>query len=353
LFRRPEVELLVRMVRAPANHQNADKVATILQRDINWPAFLRHARRHGVLPLVYRYVKAADRLPIPGHVVEQLKKHYLHNSRHNFLKTGILLRILQRLEQAGILAIPYRGPTLAMMAYRDLGLRVFGDLDLQIRRPDLERAREILLDEGFRSAYGLTATEEEGFLRNKGQLPLLLDEQHLIELHLELFHPSFGFKLNHDALEGRLKPVCVAGRSVLTYCPEDLLLILSAHGAKHFWISLGWICDLAELIHAQPTLDWIAMIEAAGAAGGKRMFFLGVFLAREFSAAPVPAEVMSAIRKERTLPPLAAGISRRLFSARWPTAWEKAWFLLHTRDRIQDGLRDLLSRLFILPEPNP
>ncbi len=349
-IRSADDELLIRMVRAPASHENAGNVAAILRREINWPAFLGRARQHGVLPLVYRYLKVHDRLPIPSHVLEQLREHYLSNSRRNLVKAGILIRILQRLEHEGILAIPYKGPTLAVMAYGDLGLREFEDLDLLVRRQDLRRAKEILLGDGFRPAYGLTARQEETLLSRKGQLSLLLDEQHLVELHLELFHPSYGFRLNRNALEGRLKPVSVAGCPILTYCPEDMLLILAAHGAKHFWYSLGWICDLAELMHARPALDWQGMLSAASDAGGKRMFSLGVFLARELLAAPVPSEVMSVIEGEATYRSLAAGISRWLLPGRWPTSWEKTWFLLRVRDGIGDALQDLLSRLFILPK---
>ena len=87
--------------------------------------------------------------------------------RKTFLKiySGVDSDLVQRFEREGILAIPYRGPTLALMAYCDLGLREFGDLDLLIRRQDLGPAKEMLLGEGFRLAYGLTASQEDRFLR--------------------------------------------------------------------------------------------------------------------------------------------------------------------------------------------
>jgi hypothetical protein len=350
LFNRPEDELLIRMVRAPAGEENAEAVAAILRRQINWSLLLGLARSHGVLPLFHRYLRVQDRLPVPGRLRRQIREHYLSNSQRNLAKAGVLIRILHRLEQEGISAIPYKGPALAVMAYGDLGLREFEDLDLLVRPQDLRRAREILLGDGFRPAYGLTTRQEHRLLRRKGQLSMLLDG-HLVELHQELFHPSFGFRMDHGALDGRLEPVSVAGRLVPTYSPEDTLLILAAHGAKHFWCSLGWICDLAELVHARRDLDWSGMIPAAGDAGAKRMVFLGVFLARELLDAPVPSDVISLVARDAAYRSVAAGVSRWLRSARRPTRWEKTWFLLRVRDRMGDGVRDLLSRLFILPKP--
>jgi hypothetical protein len=236
------------------------------------------------------------------------------------------------------------------MAYGDLGLREFADLDLLVGRRDLGRAREVLLGQGFRVAYHLTPAQERRLLRSKRQLPLLLDGQHLVELHTELFHPAFGFKLSHEAIRRRLRPVLVANRPVATCCPEDLLVILCAHGAKHYWRSLGWICDVAELMRAERTLDWDSAFAAADAAGGKRMCALGVFLATEFLAAPVPSEIAASIGREAAVRACAAGVARWLFAPRGPTAGDKAWFLLRVRDRLQDGLRDILSRLLVLPK---
>ena len=115
LFDRPEDELLIRMLRAPAGEENAEAVDAMVRRPIDWSLLLGRAGQHGVLPLVYRCVRARDQLPIPGHLVEQLREHYLSNSRRNLAKTGVLIRILQRLEREGISAVPYKGPALAAL----------------------------------------------------------------------------------------------------------------------------------------------------------------------------------------------------------------------------------------------
>jgi hypothetical protein len=50
---------------------------------------------------------------------------------------------------------------------------------------------------------------------------------------------------------------------VMALVGEDLLLILCAHGAKHLWMALGWICDVAELLRVHRDMNWPDILEEA------------------------------------------------------------------------------------------
>jgi hypothetical protein len=54
------------------------------------------------------------------------------------------------LESYEIPAIAYKGPTLAVSAYGNLSLRQFGDLDILVQDRAYERARQLLIKQGFR-----------------------------------------------------------------------------------------------------------------------------------------------------------------------------------------------------------
>src|SRR5207244_11975507 len=64
----------------------------------------------------------------------------------------------------------------------------------------------------------------------------------------------------HDALPISLP---LGGTLVRTLSAEHLLLVLCAHGAKHCWERLGWICDVAELLRGTPALDLSGMLAQA------------------------------------------------------------------------------------------
>ncbi|RXM21985.1 hypothetical protein EO238_26195, partial [Citrobacter sp. AAK_AS5] len=61
----------------------------------------------------------------------------------------LLLRLQQLMESHGIRLVPIKGPVLARLAYGDVALRQFEDLDLIVRRPDLVCAVDLLERDGF------------------------------------------------------------------------------------------------------------------------------------------------------------------------------------------------------------
>ena len=83
----------------------------------------------------------------------------------------------------------------------------------------------------------------------------------------------------------RLITVELCGRKLRTFSIEDTLVMLSVHGAKHFWERLGWILDVAELTAGQP-VDWPLTMRIAAKLKSTRLLLLGLYLAHELMDAP-------------------------------------------------------------------
>ena len=128
---------------------------------------------------------------------------------------------------------------------------------------------------------------------------------------------------------------------VRTLSPEDLLLILCVHGAKHLWSQLGWISDVAELVRGHPSADWPWLLAEARALGSERMLLLGLFLARDLLDAPLPEAVRPALRADRVVESLAGQVVERLFGRPRGAAGvlESALFHLRAREHVRDRLR--------------
>ena len=97
------------------------------------------------------------------------------------------------------------------------------------------------------------------------------------------------------------------------FAPRELLPILCLHGTKHFWVSLGWLVDVAELLRRQPGIDakWIA--DRAKRLGCERRIAVGLALARDWLGAPLPVELEALLCDAQALK-LAAGIGARFFA---------------------------------------
>jgi hypothetical protein len=138
---------------------------------------------------------------------------------------------------------------------------------------------------------------------------------------------------------GRLERASLGGGTVPTLSPEDLLLILCMHGSVHLWQRLGWICDVAELIHARKGMDWERVTEQAAALGGERMFFLGLYLASDLLGAPLPRKVLHKVEADPTVKVLAREVHKRLpweVNSPSPGAFGEIPFLLRMRERLRD-----------------
>jgi hypothetical protein len=145
--------------------------------------------------------------------------------------------------------VPYKGPVLATSVYGNLALRQFVDLDLMIHRHDVLEAKEVLASLGYRPQYQLTRAQEAALLASQCEYAFTHEDgESTVELRWEITE-HFSFPLDTERLWERLEQVPLGGDNVPTLSPEDTLLILCAHGAKHLWERLGWICDVAELVH--------------------------------------------------------------------------------------------------------
>src|SRR5262249_1183254 len=149
--------------------------------------------------------------------------------------------IFRLFEAHGIPAIPFKGPTLAVIAYGDLALRQFADLDILIRKKDLPRAKEVLFAHGYQ--HKLTAAQETARYDSRFHRELMRsDDRGMVELHWALTGKHSPFPFDFERLQARLIPVVCGGVTFQSFPPEELLLFLCVHGARHQWERLMWLC---------------------------------------------------------------------------------------------------------------
>src|ERR1044071_3703234 len=88
----------------------------------DWEYVVRLAERHAVEPLVYRALQTYARGAAPEPVRKALFDKYRANAARNVLLAGELLRVAKRFEAEGLGLLAYKGPALAVAAYRHLSL---------------------------------------------------------------------------------------------------------------------------------------------------------------------------------------------------------------------------------------
>jgi len=281
--------------------------------------------------------------------MDQLKDSFRSNVQRSLLLTAELLKLLDLFANHGLSAIPFKGPVLAASVYGDLSLRQFSDLDVLVKQDDM------LIAEGLLASQGYQPATDNGIGLDKGIDPAdvayvgpkyytFVHQNHgtRVDLQWRVAERYFSFSLDDNHGASKLVPVIVAGRSVLTFAPTDLLLVLCAHGAKHQWQELKWICDVAELVRAEKErINWNKLRQEASRRGAWRMLRLGLFLARDLLDAELPLEVSKIVEKDFGRASIVPRILTRLF-AETPEPYgdfERVIFYMRTMDRWQDRAR--------------
>jgi hypothetical protein len=338
----PETELLLLCARhAPAPDATA-RAEEMLRAGIDWDSFLSLASRHGALPLIYRRLNESFSTCVPENQLSRFRERYRRNAARNLFLTCEMSRVLDALERAGVEAIPYKGPAVAMAAYGDTALRQFLDLDILVRPRDVSRATVLLVREGFTPHFDLkNAREQEAFQRlSYVQLFTRADDAVAIELHWNVAPRFFNFPLRVERLWEYDGKLTLAGRQARAIAPELLVLLLCVHGNKDLWARLEWVCGVDALIRRERGLAWGRLLKEAESMDAQRILLLGLFLAQDLLAASLPAEVVHMIDATPAVAALGATARRKMFAdePRLPTLLEQVKFHLRSKDSLRDRI---------------
>jgi hypothetical protein len=307
---RPETELLLRCASPPGNEKRAERIEALSGQPLDWQFLLRSAAEHSVLPLLYWGVKAVRPEIIPA----ALEQNFQQNTQNSMHLTSELFQLMALFTREGIAVLPFKGPTLAMAAYRNLALRRFSDLDLLVRQEDAMRARAILLQKGYSNTLQVHPKWEAAYMRAYDEFGLRGPKgSALVELHWAVTPRFFAVPLDIRPFWSRAVSVKVSGRGVPTLCPNDLALVLCLHATKHCWTTLSMVADLAWLMAAW-NIEWDEVLERARELGSLRMVLLGVQLGATLLEIPVPEPVVRGVAADPKVGKLVAEVTARMFS---------------------------------------
>lgn len=133
-----EVRLLLACARTHPTRDDEAEIRAMLVDGVDWTRFARAAIACGLASLAgHALIRVAPDL-VPDDILDAFRATMDQTRQQNRALLDMLLGVIDALTKSGIEAIPFNGPTLAIDAYGDLGLRrLSGHLDLFVRAPDL------------------------------------------------------------------------------------------------------------------------------------------------------------------------------------------------------------------------
>lgn len=309
-----EIELLLCCSNTHPDPHQLTRIQALVRQPLDWTYLVERATHHNILPLVDRQLQQIDSGSIPSEVLAQIHANFDGNFQRNLYLTAELLKLSRLFETHQIPMLSFKGPILAQIAYGNLALRQFLDIDILVPEADVVRANQLLVDRGYQSQFALTESQQIVYAELRNEQWFWHEEKQVcVDLHWSILPKHFSFTPDPHLLWLKTERVEFGSQSIDTLTPEHLLLFLCAHGAKHNWWRLYWICDIAELLRTHPDLDWASIHSLAGRFGTKRMLFLGLYLAHQLLGAVLPLSVLTEIESDPTLPILSIQIQERLF----------------------------------------
>ena len=339
---RSESELVVWCARTVVTDELKARIRQRVQEPLDWAVVLDLAWYHGVGPLLYRTLSPLCSDLVPVESLTQLRQRTQAGALLNRLLAQELVVLCEAFAAHGVPVIPIKGVTLAALAYGDLTLRDFSDMDLLVPKGSIAEARAVLLALGYERKDPSTESGETDY--EAGPYHVFIKKRTLFRVDLQCVMAGqyFAFQLDRPEFWQRGTVVPLANKTVQGLAPEDLLIVLCVHGSKHAWDALKWVCDVAELLRAHDHLDWDRIFSSASTWRCRRLVYMGLSLAHLLVDAPLPESVLARLSTDSDVQMLVhrmpstlladhrAGVDEgqaaALYFSLKDSWWERWWF---------------------------
>jgi hypothetical protein len=229
----------------------------------DWEQLFECAEAQGVAGVIWYYLAQPGMgvtLELKKQAGRRLAVRWLLQTRHR----AALVEALMALDAVGVRAVLLKGLLLGDRLYPEPSLRPAGDIDLLVSQTDLDPAIAALESIGYVAESGLLARY---YRENHHHLHLSRPQTPILELH---FRATTGFGVIVPAEEflSRAVPYRVPeGTTAWLLSPEDELLYLAVHAARHLFETLMWLYDLKLFLRRYPDLDWTLVSARARSLG--------------------------------------------------------------------------------------
>jgi Uncharacterised nucleotidyltransferase len=327
------------------------RIQFLLLQPLDWHELLRLADHHGVTSLLYQNLAPLhDR--VPSAALAALRQSYETNIRKSLFLTRELMRILDCLAALAVEVVPYKGVVMSEVYYGDMALRQSGDMDLFVRKQDVARIKTVVRDFGYTPRVFVPEDAEEDYIASGYECTFDSPAgKNLLELQWALQPRFYAVDFDMDGLFERAVSVTFAGRTVKTPSPEDLLLVLSMHAAKHVWGRIIWLCDISQILK-RADLNWGWILSQARSLGIERILHITLLLADRLLGPAIPSTLEASIRADKSAQMFAEQIAISVAAGVTYEEEQVSYFrlMMRLRERRRDRLR-FLTRLAFTPGP--
>lgn len=342
-----EDKILLLCARTRITHKIKLNIKNLLHNDLDWDYLTQRASQHKLLPLLYWNLKEF-KINIPENIFNSLKLNFNRNAQNNLLMLGVLLNLVNSFEKQNVDVIPYKGPLLAISAYKNLVLRQFDDLDIFIKESNFVKVKETLISNGYMPQFDLNGFKETRFIKSQREYKFYNSETE-INLEIQWKLQGVSFSLSDDLyLENpeNIEILEINNKRISSISHDDLLLVLCIHASGHYWDRLSWICDVSELIQSCH-MNWDYILKKADKLGIKRLLFVNLLLAVDLLDLSLSNDIIRHL-KSKNIQDLALTVEKRIFMHNSDNFFKSARLRFSIREKKSHQIKDIV-KIMLLP----
>ncbi len=350
-----ETELLLCCSRTSVDDETQNKIRSLVLLDLDWDYLQKIAMWHKVTALLYLNLHSICPELVPDYFLLKLKRKFNINAQKNLFILRELINVSQIFNENEITAINYKGVTLSASAYGGPEFREFADIDIFIKKKDYWIAKKTLEAINYMPQYHLDLKQEKLHQKYMHELKFINSKNSLsVELQWQFSGRCSHFpkRINKYIQEIKLESVSINNNKVLTFSPEDLIIILCIHAAGHLWRRLLWICDINEHIQANDSLDWGTILVNSNKLGIEKVVYVSILLSMDLFGTKLPEEIKSRIKSDRNAKEISILVKKNIFQGygNKSSIIEDVILRKKIRENTIYGIKDALAPLFT-PSP--
>ena len=295
-----EKKLLLLCTKIKLNNADINEIIQFIKNKLDWQKVVTEARLQGIASLIYYNLsQVPGKNLIPDTCLSELKQDYVETTGRNIALFEELKNLLTILKQAEIYAVVLKGPALVETVYHNLAFRFMCDIDILVRKKDLSRAQDCLLEHGY--------IQERQVSKNN-----LMESHHLpgfkshkngtkIEIHWTLLKNYHIFNIDIDEIWSRVQKCKICGIDTLILSAEDMILHLCFHlCVGHVSeITIRRLLDIAAIIqHHKDSINWDQIVKCSMQYKIVAPVYCGLCLAHDLFSTNIPSDTLTQLRSK-------------------------------------------------------
>jgi len=290
----PEARLLLLAVSIGSGKTDTPEAEKLVSSaGFDWDDLYAMAAAHRIRPQLESFLK--NTLPgiAPEEFMQRLEDYNRENALRQLRNFSEFIRVNSILEEQQIPCFPFKGPWLAHQLGESTASRESRDIDLFIRKSDLDRVISLMPGLGY--VYETSShpryveklkkiSAEFNFDRYEGETCI-----HHFEYHWQIGSSKHRLDITYDELASHIGTGRFQGHEFpLPDLSAHLVLVLMHHAGKDFLNQMKHIHDIGLLMQKKEMIDWEWVRGMMKRYGAEKLLYVSAGLASRVTGVPLP-----------------------------------------------------------------